>query len=199
VPTDDRFFDLFLDAAKNLADCASLLDKMVGDLANAGEIRDRIRACERRGDDLTRDTLGRLHRSFVTPFDREDIHKLAECLDDVADDIFHVADLLHMLHIAEPLPEMVELVQILMRMTDANVSLFERFESMKDLDALLQEIGQLETEGDRVYRRTIARLFEESDPMTVLKWKDIISATENALDRIEDVSDVVESIVVKHA
>ncbi len=199
VPTDDRFFDLFLDAARNLSDCALLLDKMVGDMGNVADCRERIRVCEHRGDDLTRDTLSRLHRSFVTPFDREDIHKLAECLDDVADDIFHVADLMQMLHITEALPEMIEMVQVLVRMATANVSLFERFESMKDLDPILQEIGQLETEGDRIYRRAMARLFDNSDPMTVLKWKDIISATENALDRIEDVSDVVESIVVKYA
>ena len=88
---------------------------------------------------------------------------------------------------------------VLVRMSAANVSLFERFESMKDLDTLLQEMGQLESEGDRIYRRAIARLFAEHDTMTVLKWKDIISATENAIDRLEDVSDVVETVIVKNA
>jgi predicted phosphate transport protein (TIGR00153 family) len=199
VPTDDKFFDLFLETAHNVRDCALMLQKMVENLDDAGKYRDSILACERKGDDLTRDVLARLHTSFVTPFDREDIHNLAERLDDVTDDMFHVADLLHLLKIETPMPEMTELCEVLVLMSAANVSLFERFESMKDLDSLLQELGQFESEGDRIYRRAIARLFAEHDTMTVLKWKDIFSATENALDRLEDVSDVVEAVVVKHA
>lgn len=199
VPTDDRFFDLFLEIAHNVNDCAVLLQKMVDNLSDSGARRDAILACERKGDDLTRDVLARLHTSFVTPFDREDIHNIAERLDDVTDDMYHVADLLHMLKISEPMPEMTEMCELLVRMSATNVSLFERFESMKDLDTMLSEIGNLESEGDRIYRRAIARLFAEHDTMTVLKWKDIISATENAIDRLEDVSDVVESVVVKNA
>lgn len=199
VPTDDRFFDLFVDSAKNLRDAAEELQKMLGDLGAAEQGRARVAECERRGDELTRDTLARLHHSFVTPFDREDIHELTELLDDVTDDVFHVADLLHLLRITEPLPEMVELVEILTRMAANSVDMFERFESMKGLDDVLAEIGRLESDGDRIYRQAMARLFEGSDPMTVLKWKDIIAATESALNRLEDVSDVVESICVKHA
>lgn len=199
VPTDDKFFDLLVETAHNVHECAQLLQKMVENLADAGAHRDAILGAERKGDDLTRDVLARLHTSFVTPFDREDIHNIAERLDDVTDDMFHVADLLHMLKITEPMREMTELCDVLVRMSAANVSLFERFESMKDLDSLLMEIGQLESEGDRIYRRAIARLFAEHDTMTVLKWKDIISATENAIDRLEDVSDVVESVIVKNA
>jgi len=78
-------------------------------------------------------------------------------------------------------------------------ALFERFESMKQLDGILDEIGRLESEGDRIYRKAVARLFREGDPMTVLKWKDIIGSTETAVDLVEKLGNLVESVVVKHA
>ena len=179
VPTDDKFFDLLVETAHNVHECAQLLQKMVENLADAGAHRDAILGAERKGDDLTRDVLARLHTSFVTPFDREDIHNIAERLDDVTDDMFHVADLLHMLKITEPMREMTELCDVLVRMSAANVSLFERFESMKDLDSLLMEIGQLESEGDRIYRRAIARLFAEH----VTPYRNLIISHEAKMQR----------------
>jgi uncharacterized protein Yka (UPF0111/DUF47 family) len=97
------------------------------------------------------------------------------------------------------LPEMVELADILVRMTEQTVGLLGRLKSMKDVQPYLAAIDKLESEGDSVYRRTLARLFAEYDAMTVLKWKDIIQAMEGALNTTEDVSNVVESIVLKFA
>jgi predicted phosphate transport protein (TIGR00153 family) len=199
VPTDDRFFALFLDGVRNLEQGAVALEDMAGDLSNRKTKRDAIHELERKGDRITRDTLSRLSHSFVTPFDREDIHAICEGIDDVLDEIFHVADLLFLLEIDHAIPEMVELCEILRKAAASTVALFERFESMKHLDGLLEEIDRLESEGDRVYRRAVARLFREGDPMTVLSWKDIIAAVETAVDSIEDVGNLVESVVVKHA
>lgn len=199
IPTDDRFFALFLHAARNVEESAVLLEKFLGHLTDHKPQRDAIHELERMGDRITRDTLSRLAQSFLTPFDREDIHAICERLDDVLDDIFHAADLLYLLKISESRPEIGELAEVLRHTAGATVALFERFESMKGLDGLLEEIDQLESEGDRIHRRAIASLFEQGDPMTVLKWQDIIAATESAIDHLEDVSNLVESVMVKHA
>ena len=199
VPTDDRFFALFLDGVRNVEQSAIAREEMVGDLTSRKTKRDAIHELERAGDRITRDTLSRLSQSFVTPFDREDIHAICEGIDDVLDEIFHVADLLFLLEIEDAIPEMIELCEILRNAAASTVALFERFESMKNLDGLLEEIDRLESEGDRVYRRALARLFREGDPMTVLSWKDIIGSVETAVDSIEDVGNLVESVVVKHA
>ncbi len=199
VPTDDRFFALFLDAARNLEQAARSLEGMVSDLTDSKPKRDAIHELERTGDRFTKDTLSRLAQSFVTPFDREDIHAIVEGIDDVLDEIYHVADLLYLLDIDESIPEMLELSGVLRESTSSAVALFERFESMKQIDGILDEIGRLESDGDRIYRKAVARLFREGDPMTVLKWKDIIGATESAVDLVEHLGNLVESVVVKHA
>jgi predicted phosphate transport protein (TIGR00153 family) len=199
VPTDDRFFGLFLDGVRNVETSAVALEDMVGDLTSRKIKRDAIHELERVGDRITRDTLSRLSQSFVTPFDREDIHAICEGIDDVLDEIYHVADLLFLLEIDQAIPEMIELCEILRKAAGSTVALFERFESMKGLDGLLEEIDRLESEGDGVYRRALARLFREGDPMAVLSWKDIIGTVETAVDRLEDVGNLVESVVVKHA
>jgi predicted phosphate transport protein (TIGR00153 family) len=199
VPTDDRFFDLFNESARNAQDCADRLLDLVRD-PKAVEHFERVMECERRGDQLTTDILHRLDTTFVTPFDREDIHQLAEELDDVVDDIYQVAALLQVVPVDKPLPELLEQAQLLARMAAETVQLVDRLESMKDTKGLLDTIDKLESEGDAVHRRILGRLFSgEFDAIDVIKWKDITAAMEDALNKLEDVSDVIESIVFKHA
>jgi predicted phosphate transport protein (TIGR00153 family) len=198
VPTDDRFFDLFDDAAANAAECARRLRKILAD----GQGRDYglIIECERRGDELTRTIVQRLNSTFVTPFDREDIHALAEELDDVVDDILEVSYRIQLSSIDEPLPELLQQADVLVQMTESTVELVSRLSSMKGVQPYLDTIDGLESEGDRVYRAALGRLFAgEIDGVEVVTWKDIIEAREAALTTVEDISDVVESIVLKHA
>ena len=198
IPTDDRFFDMFSDAAANAAESARRLRKILAD----GPDRDYglIIECERRGDELTRDIVQRLNSTFVTPFDREDIHALAEELDDVVDDILEVTYRLQISNVNEPLPELQEQADLLVQITEATVELVNRLPSMKGVQPFLDTIDRLESEGDRTYRAALARLFGgEFDGVEVVKWKDIIEAMEAALNTVEDISDVVESIVLKHA
>jgi predicted phosphate transport protein (TIGR00153 family) len=199
VPTDDRFFDLFSDAAVNAAEGAKRLHALVTDFTDVTAKHDAVVECERRGDQITSAILRRLDSAFVTPFDREDIHRLAEELDDVVDDMLAVSDLMQLVSIDEVLPEMVELADILVRMTDEAVGLFARLKSMKGVQQHLDAIDKLESQGDSIYRRTLARLFTDFDALTVLKWKDIVQAMEGALNTVEDVSNVAESIVLKFA
>jgi predicted phosphate transport protein (TIGR00153 family) len=200
VPTDDRFFELFGSAAANVAECARRLSALVSMLPETDGGHAAVMECERRGDQLTREILHRLNSTFVAPFDREDIHALAEELDDVVDDMLSVAALLDLVHPREVLPELAEQAGILVQMGDELVRMMERLQDMNGLEPHLDAIDQLETDGDLVYRRAVARLFDGGlDPIEVVKWKDVIAAMEDALNTIEDVSDVIESIVLKHA
>jgi len=199
VPTDDRFFGLFVDSARNIDDCAKRLrDHLLHPADQDGF--DRIIDCETRGDELTSAILHRLDTSFVTPFDREDIHALAEEMDDVVDDMHAVAALMGMMSLTETLPEVLEQAELLVRMSEQTLELIGKLESMKGTKPLLDAIDKLESEGDGVYRRTLARLFSgEFEALDVLRWKDIVTAMEAAMNALEDISDVIESIVLKHA
>jgi predicted phosphate transport protein (TIGR00153 family) len=200
VPSNDEFFAVFSDAARNLAACVGHLAAAVADPSSIDAEHQQVLACERRGDEFTRDLLRRLDSTFVTPFDREDIHALAEGIDDVVDDVYHLSELLFLVPIPAMLPELVEQTGVLGRMADCTVTLIDQLEAMKGLRPMLEEIDALESMGDQIYRRTVARLFSGELPaLEVLKWKDIIQSAEDAIDAIEDVADTVASILVKHA
>ena len=200
IPVDEGFFQLFCDSSANIVECANHLRDLIDDYGDAPAKHERIVDCERRGDQITRDLLRRLSTTFVTPFDREDIHGLAEELDDVADDMMAVSHLLVLSQVDSMLPELKEQADLIVQMAEQVVGLMERLESMKGLDSYLDAIDRLESEGDAVYRRTLARLFSgEYDAIEVLKWKDVIQAAEAALNTLEDIGDLVESIVLKHA
>jgi predicted phosphate transport protein (TIGR00153 family) len=201
VPTDDRFLTMFTESATNAADCARRLRDLVGRLPETtAAAHEQVVACERKGDELTRAILHRLNSTFVTPFDREDIHALAEELDDVVDDMLAVSAVLIVVQVGGVLPELGQQAELLVQMADEAVGLLGRLGDMKGIEPHLDAIDRLETEGDRVYRSAQARLFSgEYDALEVLKWKDVIQAMEAALNTVEDISNVVESIVLKHA
>ncbi len=200
LPTDERFFVLFRESALNAAECARRLRDLVDDFDDLEAHHARVVECERRGDELTLELLHRLDTTFVTPFDREDIHALAEELDDVVDDMQAVSDLIYLVRPQQVLPELKEQADILVEMAAQTVELLDRLESMKGVKQFLDAVDRLETEGDQIYRRTMARLFTGEYPtLEVIKWKDIVQAMEESLNTVEDVSDIVESIVFKHA
>jgi predicted phosphate transport protein (TIGR00153 family) len=198
LPTDDKFFPLFDDAAANASECARHLRDVIADGKSDGH--QRINECEHQGDELTRTILTRLNSTFVTPFDREDIHALAESFDDVVDDIQTVSQLLLLTKADTSMPEMHQQAELLVRMAEEAEALIGRLESMKGVQPHLDAIDSLESEGDGVYRRILAHLYSgELDALEVLRLKGIVEALEGALNTIEDISDVVESIVLKHA
>ncbi|HZQ29378.1 MAG TPA: DUF47 family protein [Acidimicrobiales bacterium] len=200
VPTDDRFFDLFSESALNADECARRLHDLINDPSDVSAKHSRVVECERNGDRITLAILHRLDTSFVTPFDREDIHALAEELDDVVDDMLAVSDLFQLVRPAHSLPELLKMADVLVQMSHHTVELMGNLQTLKGTKPMLDAIDQLESDGDTIYRQTIARLFSgEYEALEVLKWKDIVQAMEEALNTIEDISDVVESIVLKHA
>jgi predicted phosphate transport protein (TIGR00153 family) len=200
VPVDDEFFALFSASARNAADASRRLRDLINDPAHIDQHVELVVDCERKGDAHVRSLLHRLSTSFVTPFDREDIHALAEELDDVVDDILAVARLLQMVRVSEIIPELKEQADVLVAMADQTTELIDRLERMRDMRELLDSIDKLESEGDAVHHRAIARLFSgEMEPIDVIKWKDIIEAMEAAINTLEDISDIAESILLKFA
>jgi uncharacterized protein len=204
IPRDEAFYPLFNDAAENIADCArrlrDLLDDFTGVQKGVEKAVARVGDCERRGDEITVKILRRLNSSFVVPFDREDIHALTEELDDVVDEMQAAADLLLLHQVEKPLPEVKELADILVDAAETNVVLIRKLPRLRGLDSELEAIDRLESAADRAYRRCVARLFGgEYKAFAVLKWKDVVEAIENSVNAIENISDIVESIALKHA
>jgi len=200
VPTDEGFFDLFEGAATNARECTEQLSKLLASSTDANERFEEIKACERRGDDITRDLLSRLDASFVTPYDREDIHALAEELDDVVDATFATASLVHLVGVDDQPAELAELAETLVAMADELVALIASMRSGDGARHRLERIEHLERQGDAVFRRGMGNLLHgDYEAIDVIKWKDVIESLEKSCNAIEDVSDVVESILVKNS
>ncbi|MCU1491118.1 MAG: transcriptional repressor for high-affinity phosphate uptake (modular protein) [Acidimicrobiaceae bacterium] len=200
MPTDDEFFELFQAAAANARDGADELSKLTASFSDVDAHCDSIRAIEHRGDQYTVEVLRRLDTSFITPYDREDIHALAEEHDDVVDHIYYAASLIQLAHLADPLPELSEQSKVLVAMTDELESLMGGLRSGSGARHRLERIEHLEREGDAIFRRSLGRLFSgEYEALKVIVWKDIVQAIEDSLNAVEDVSDVVESILVKNS
>jgi len=200
VPSNDVFFERFADAGRNMAEAIAHLRDFVHDYRDLEAKHALVKEHEHRGDDITRDVLSRLVATFVTPFDREDIHALAEAVDNVVDGVYHVSEMLVLMPIEAMLPELLEQADVLAEMSTHAVAVLDRLAAFKGLTGDLIAIDALESKGDTIYRRTVARLFSgEFSALDVLKWKDIVDSLEDTMDKLEDVADVVASIVVKHA
>ncbi|MCB1257200.1 MAG: DUF47 family protein [Microthrixaceae bacterium] len=199
VPRDDAFFVLFRSAAVNARECAVALEGLVSNESGVDdEALGVVRDCERRGDEITVDLLRRLDASFVTPYDREDIHALAEELDDVVDDMFTAASRFELAERDRRLPEVVELAAVVVEMTDEMIALINCLETRDGARFRLERIEHLERRADSVFQRGLATLFNgDYEPLEVIKLKDVLQSLENSCNAVEVVSDVVESILVK--
>jgi uncharacterized protein len=200
IPRELAFFDLFERQATNLADAARTFEALVQDPATGEDRGVAIHDIEHAGDRLAREVFALLDTTFVTPFDREDVFRLSSALDDILDMQWAAADLFVLHRIDEPLPEVAQLADVLVRATRVVVHLVASLRTLRGLNAPLIEINRLENEGDRIYRRAVARLYSgQFKAMDVLKWKDIVDAVEAALDGCEDVANVIEAIALKQA
>lgn len=198
IPREESFFDLFEEMAKKVQEGADQFLNLLQDYTDLDSKAGRVMDIEHEGDELTHEVMRRLNTTFVTPFDREDIYRLASSLDDVLDHIEAAADLLQLHKIAEPLPQMTRLAETLAEAAKKTAVAMPKLREMKYMDEYWVEINRLENEGDRSYRRTIAELFSgDYKAMDVLKWKDIIEEIEGGIDRLEDVANTIESIVLK--
>ena len=201
IPQEGRFFELFDMATQNVTKGAELLAKLVTEGADNAELRREIEEVEHEGDITTHEIADRLNRTFITPFDHEDIHALAGRLDDILDNIEATSDRMHLYEAGPPAPEMARLVEVLVEASRVVERAVRGLRDMKNARRILDyciEIHRLENIGDEQSRQALAALFRGSDALHALKWKEIYDHVENALDKCEDVASIVESIVVKH-
>jgi predicted phosphate transport protein (TIGR00153 family) len=198
VQGEQSFFVLFERLAAKVSDGAHELLDLLKNYSDLHRKIERVLDIEHEGDELTHEIIKLVNTSFVTPFDREDIHHLASSLDDVLDHIEAAAEYLQLHKIEAPLPQMVSLTETLAAAAAKTAEAMPRLRKMKDLDEYWIEINRLENEGDRFYRRTIAELFSgDYKAMDVLKFKEIIEEIEHGIDRLEDVANTIESIALK--
>jgi predicted phosphate transport protein (TIGR00153 family) len=198
LPKDVRFFDLFTADGENLQAAAGKLRDMLESFDRLDERVTEIQALEKRGDEIDREINQRLEDAFVTPFDREDIHDLTVRLDDVVDGIQATAETLVIYGIDQPTDEARILSRILADQSDSLLSALRKLDGLKDLDADLVRVHDLEHEADRLSRSAIAKLFAGSpDPLDVIKWRDLYRELENAIDAAEDAAEAIERMFHK--
>jgi predicted phosphate transport protein (TIGR00153 family) len=199
LPTETRFFDLFEAQSNKVLEGARALKEMVERYENVDEKARRIKQIESEGDELTHNIIDRLNRTFITPFDREDIHALASGLDDVLDNIEGVASRLALFRVRSVTPEAIELVSVIERSCVAIQAAMSHLRHLKGIEAYLIQINDLENEADFISRNTTAQLFEQaSDFRELIKWKELYGRLEATTDDCEDVANILEGIVVKN-
>jgi predicted phosphate transport protein (TIGR00153 family) len=200
IPKEERFFDDFVALAEEIRIGATLLEEMLAPERPIWDKADEIKEVEHKCDFITHEVIQRLHRTFVTPLDREDIHTLARTLDDVMDAIDASASVVRLYQIERVRPDARELARLVAASAEQVVIAMKALERRHGVAEPAVEINRLENEADRAHQNAVRRLFEEEqNPITVIKWKEILDFLEAATDRCEDVANVLEGVVVKHA
>ena len=200
IPREERFFDLFVEDAANVLDGARQLESMLRSFDNVEKAAKKIRDTEHRGDEISHDIGRRLEETCVTPFDREEIHALISALDDILDLIEEVADTFVLYRIEAPTKMSVKQASLIVQACETVHLALSNLRGFKDLERYIVEIHRIENEGDRLSRSAIAGLFDDgTKTIDVLKWKDVYALLEDTIDKCEDVADLIERIVVKHA
>ena len=200
IPKEERFYDDFTAMASQIRHGAELLDQMMAPDRPIWDKADEIKEVEHKCDFLTHEIIQRLNRTFVTPLDREDIHELARSLDDVMDAIDASASIVRLYHIESVRPGARELTRLVRDSAEQVVCAIKALEKRKGVAECAVEINRLENEADRAHQAAVQALFnEEKDAIVIMKWKEILDFLEQATDRCEDVANVLEGVVVKHA
>jgi predicted phosphate transport protein (TIGR00153 family) len=200
TPERKEFFDLFSRASTNAVDIARMGSELFERFPQDGaELIRRIKELEHTGDELTHEIVIQINKTFVTPFDRDDIYRLAGAIDDVCDFVDETADHLGSWGVSEVPPGARALAIVILQQTILLDEAVQRLDGFKDSSRQLIELRNLEDEGDRLFRDGVGALFRSgADPLTVIRWKDIYEGLEEAVDACENAADVLEAIVVKN-
>jgi predicted phosphate transport protein (TIGR00153 family) len=199
IPKDTSFFQMFSAMSDNLIAGAQALVDLFADYKDVDKRIEEVRRLERAGDELTHTILTKLNQTFITPFDREDIHQLASKLDDVLDYINASGARLVMYRIATPPPAAGEIAKIILMQCQELQKAVSLMQKNGNILGHCVEINRLENEADLVSQQAIARLFEyEKDPINLIKVKELLEFLERATDKAEDVANVLETVVLKN-
>ena len=203
IPREEKFFDMFKAQAANVVEGAHALKDLLEDYTDVDQKRMKIEKIENHGDEITHKILETLNTTFITPMDREDIHALASALDDILDYINATAQRLQLYRVTSITTGAKELANIILRAAEETEALTDNMQNMRDVKGMKArwiEVNRLENEGDKVSRNAIAGLFEnETNPIEVIKWKELYEHLETAIDKCEDAANIVESVALKNA
>lgn len=201
LSADKVFFDLFERSGENAVRTAELFQDMLKNYDRRLEILGAIREAEHQGDSLTHDTITKLDQTFITPLDREDIHRLISQIDDVVDMIDSAAQRIILYGVKTPNEDILKHADIAVDISRKLCEAIKQLRNLKKqerLSELLIEIHDLENKGDAHNHAALARLFETGDPMYVIKWKELYELVESAIDACETVANRIRSIMVKN-
>jgi predicted phosphate transport protein (TIGR00153 family) len=199
APQKREFFRLFSRASENAVEISQLLLRLLDDVPPDVDMLLGIKELEHEGDRVTRELVDLLNRTFVTPFDRDDIYNLASAIDDVCDHVDEAAGMIAYYGISEIRPQARDQAQVILRSAEKLNDAVNQLDGFKDANRQLHELRDLEDEGDVIKRDAIAGLFaSETDPLLVIRWKDIHEQLEEAVDAAENAADVLEAILVKN-
>jgi predicted phosphate transport protein (TIGR00153 family) len=200
LPKEEHYFDLFIQMTVYISDATRELKQMLADKEhNFDEYSQRIKRLEHACDELTHTISTKLNKSFITPFDREDIYTMSSALDDIVDLIDDAARAIIIFDVRNIRAHALDFANVLEKMAEQLQAIVSTLQKPKNITQRLVEVHRLENDGDDIYHAAIAELFrEERDPLTVLKWKDIYEKLEAAVDRCENVANIIESVIIKH-
>ena len=200
LPRDEKYFERFTEMAQRIHESAKILDQFFDKAAPVSTVADQIKRLEHECDEISHDILRGIDRTFITPIDREDIHRLAVRLDDVIDLIDGTVRRLSVFNISEPTPAGRKLSAIIVQATGEMVEAVGALRKQKGVIDHCIRIKKFENEGDIVYQEAIGSLFREPiSPIEVIKWKDIYENMEECIDHCETVAHVLESVVLEHS
>ena len=201
LPREEQYFTLFAQMTSHINDAARTLVEMMAH--SDGDYQDyvqRIKVIEHTCDDLTHTVSTRLNQSFITPFDREDIYMMSKALDDIVDLIDGAARAVVMYDIHETTEPAKQLAGVIQRMALQLHEVVSILQKPKGVTERLVELHRLENEGDEIYQKAVGGLFHDTrDPLTVIKWKDVYEKLEAAIDRCENVANIIEGVIIKHS
>jgi hypothetical protein len=199
VPKTTEFYDLFTSAGETLLATARLAEQRFREFPETSIEHKQVKELENQGDDLTREIIVLLNTQYITPFDREDIYGLAKAIDDVVDYIEHASDLLGLYQLDSRMEQAVEQCRVLVEAAEHLSKALAELRQLRRVEQHIVQVKRLEDEADQIERRAIAGLFRDGvDPLTVIRWKDIFEALEDAVDACETAADLVGNIVVKN-
>jgi len=200
---EKKYFAMFSESALKAQETAVLLEELMNDLGDMENKVKKIEEIEHQCDEHTHNIFACLHNSFITPIDREDIHLISKELDNIVDAIEAVAHKLEMYSITSIREEAILLVKLIIKATVDLTKLMLAMNEMKKISVMknyIIEINRLENEADVVFRSAMKNLFDnEANPIEVIKWKSIFEYLEDAIDYCEDVANIIEGVVMKHA
>lgn len=200
LPREEQYYDLFIQMTRYISEAARELKEMLADKnRHYQEYAQRIKGLEHACDELTHTVAMRLNKSFITPFDREDIFLMSSALDDIVDLIDDAARAIIIFDVQEIPDYARDFASVIERMAEQLQEIVSILQRPKNITQRLVEVHRLENEGDDIYHAAIAELFHDAhDPLTVIKWKEVYEKLEAAIDRCENVANIIESVIIKH-